>query len=160
MESCISEIKAWMLSKNWNSVMVKWSFCISIHTKASIHYHQYWQWLLSCNRPNAQTLGVLLDSDTTLSPYITSLCKAAKFHPCRLAHIKKYLTPKALNTAVNDLISSGMDYHNSLLIGLLNSHVSRLQHIMNCAAHLISGVLGDLQDIWAGKKRLFFLIYA
>ena len=56
----------------------------------------------------------------------------------RLSRIRKYLTPDVLHIAAHALISSRIDYCNSILVRLLQSHISKLQHIMNCAACLIS----------------------
>ena len=53
---------------------------------------------------------------------------------------KKYLTPRALKTAVHALISSKLDYCKSILIGLPSSQIMRFQNIMNSSAWLISGV--------------------
>ena len=45
--------------------------------------------------------------------------------------IRKYLTPDALKTAVHALISSKVDYCNSLPVGLPTTQIGRLQNIMN-----------------------------
>ena len=82
----------------------------------------------------AKILGILLDNDLTLLPHRTSICKAANFHLYRLAHISKYLNPKALKKVVQCLISLKMDYHKILLVGFPKLDINRLQHMMNCAA--------------------------
>ena len=81
----------------------------------------------------------MIDNNLMLSPYITSICKVANFHLFRLARIRKYITPQALNMAVHLLVSSKIDYCDSLLIGLPKAHINRLQHVMNCAARLVFG---------------------
>ena len=75
----------------------------------------------------------------SVNNHIMSICKAANFQLFRLSRIRKYLTLEVLCIAVYALISSRIDYCNSALIGLPLSHISKLQHIMNCAAHFISG---------------------
>ena len=57
-----------------------------------------------------------------------------------MARFRQYLNPEALQIAVHSLISSCLDYCNSLLVGLPNAHTKKLQHVMNCAALLILGV--------------------
>ena len=105
---------------------------------------------------SAKNLGVLIDSDLTLSPYITSICKAANFHLNSLACIQKYLTLQALKIAVHSLVSSKMDYCKSLLIGLHKAHINRLQHVMNCVAWLVSGA-GKFEDITPVLRDLHWL---
>ena len=75
-----------------------------------------------------------------LDNHIMSICKAANFQLYHLSRIGKYLTPEALCIAVHAFISSRIDYCNGVLVGLLQSSTSQLQHIMNCAAHLIMGI--------------------
>ena len=45
-----------------------------------------------------------------------------------------------MKTAVHALISSKLDYWNSLLAGLPKYEIQKYQHIMNSAARLISGM--------------------
>ena len=58
---------------------------------------------------SAKTLDVHHDSDLTLSPYTTSICKLANFHLFRLTCIRIYLGLEALKTAIHFLVSSEMD---------------------------------------------------
>ena len=87
----------------------------------------------------AKNLGVILDSALSMETHITSTCKAANYHLYCLSRIRKYLTSEALKMAVHALISSKLDYCNSLLIGLPTTEISKLQNIVNSAARLISG---------------------
>ncbi len=99
--------------------------------------------------------------------HITATCKAANFNLYCLSRIKKYLSPQALKTAVHVLISSRIDYCNSLLVGLPATQTNRLQHILNSAACLISGtkkcdhispVLSDLHWLPVNRRILFKLL--
>ncbi len=66
----------------------------------------------------AKNLGVTLDSTMSLAPHITNICKAANYHLYRISRIRKYLTPNATQTIIHSLISSRIDYCNSILYGL------------------------------------------
>ena len=103
-----------------------------------------------------------------MSVHITSICKAANYQLHRLSHIKKYLTPESLKTAVHALVASKIDYCNSLLVSLPTTQTRRLQSIMNSAAQLISGVrkfkritptLEDLHWLPVDKHILFKLLH-
>ncbi len=56
------------------------------------------------------------------------------------SRIKCYPCPDALKMAVHALISSKLDYYNSLLAGLPEYVIQKYQHNMNSAACLISGI--------------------
>ena len=77
----------------------------------------------------AKNLGVLFDPSLTLSTH-QLYC---------LSRIKRYLPPAALKMAVHALISSKLNWCNSLLVGLPKSNIQKYQHIMNSAASMISG---------------------
>ena len=115
----------------------------------------------------AKNLEVLLDPSLTLSSHITLTCKSANYQLYCLSRIKRYLSPGALKTAIHALISSKLDYCNSLLVGLPKSDIQKYQHIMNSAVCMISGyskydhifpVLADLHwlpiEYWVNFKLL------
>ncbi len=116
---------------------------------------------------NAKNLGVLFDPSLNLSTHISATCKSAFYQLHCLSRIKRYLTVEALKTAVHALISSKLDYCNSLLAGLPKGEIKRLQHVMNSAARLITGtkkaehitpVLIDLHWLPVEKRIEFKLL--
>ncbi len=82
--------------------------------------------------------------------------KAANFQLYRLSRIQHYLSPEALWIAVHSLISSKLDYCNSVLMGLPRAQISKYQHIMNCAARIISGI-GKYDHVTPILKSLHWL---
>ncbi len=85
-----------------------------------------------------------------------------------LSRIQQYLSSDALETTVHTLISSKLDYWNSLLDGLPKSNILKYHHNMNSMACMISGcskfdhvnpVLVDLHwlpiEYWVNFKLLF-----
>ena len=53
--------------------------------------------------------------------------------------IKKYLSRSVTETVVHAFITSRIDYCNSVLYGLPNSHIMKLHRIQNAAARLVTG---------------------
>jgi hypothetical protein len=51
--------------------------------------------------------------------------------------IRKYLSRELTETLIHAFISSRLDYCNSLLYGLPNCQLAKLQRVQNAAAHLI-----------------------
>ncbi len=145
LESCIAEIKAWMLSNRLKLNGDKTEFLqflpISIHTKCPVSDPIIRIGSDSVTLSDqAKNLGVIFDPELSMSAHITSVCKAANCQLYRISRIKKYLTPQALKIVIHALVASKIDYCNSLLVGLPETQTKRLQNIMNSAARLISGV--------------------
>lgn len=57
---------------------------------------------------------------------------------CQLSRIRRYITDGACQLAVLSLVTSRLDYCNSLLAGIQGSQLDRLQRIQNRAARLIT----------------------
>ena len=64
-------------------------------------------------------------------------CKTAFLEIQRISTIRHYLTDGATKTLVASLVLSRIDYCNSLLAGLPQSSVGKLQRVQNCAARLV-----------------------
>ena len=85
-----------------------------------------------------QNLGVHVDQHLTMTHHVTAVCAACNYHLYRLSSIRHYLTTEATKCAVNALVTSRLDYRNSLLVNLPASQILRLQRVQNNAARLIT----------------------
>ena len=86
---------------------------------------------------SAKNLGVVLDSSLSFRSHIDSIVKTCNFHIRNLYMIKDFVNRKNLVTLVHSLIVSKVDYCNSLLIGLPNVILKKVQSVLNRAARLI-----------------------
>ena len=66
-------------------------------------------------------------------------CQAAYYHIHNIRRIRKFLTHDSTQTLVHALIMGRVDYCNSLLYGLPEVHIRKLQRVQNSAARLIAG---------------------
>ena len=82
-------------------------------------------------------LGIYLNKNLTFKQHIMTKCKTAMFNIQRIKHIRKYLTKEACETLVMGLVTSHLDYCNSLLYGLPAINMNKLQHVQNIASKLI-----------------------
>ena len=85
-----------------------------------------------------RNLGVHMDQHLTMTHHVTAVCAACNYHLYRLSSIRHYLTTEATKSAINALVTSRLDYCNSLLVNLPASQILRLQRVQNNAARLIT----------------------
>ncbi len=139
LEACISDIHEWMLTNRFKLNNDKTEFLkflpqsnTNSDTPDSLQIGSDHIALSS----KGKNLWVLFDPSLTLTLHITTTCKFANYQLYCLGRIKHYLSSDALKAAVHELISSKLDYCNSLLVGLPKTELSKFQHIMNCAARI------------------------
>ena len=81
--------------------------------------------------PVDRNLGSWFDSQLTMSCHISKLCSVAFYHLCNIRFIRKYLSPETMGTLVHAFITSRTDYCNSLLNGLPNNQLAKIQRVLN-----------------------------
>jgi exonuclease III len=86
----------------------------------------------------ARDLGVIIDSQLSLSDHITAVCRTSYFQLRQLRPVVRSLSTEATKTLVQAFISSRLDYCNSLLYGIPDREIRRLQSVQNAVARLIS----------------------
>ena len=84
-----------------------------------------------------KNLGVWFDSNLSMVDHITKTCSAAFYYLYNIRRIRKYLTKECTETLIHAFISSRLDYCNSLLFGVPECHLHKLQRVQNVAARLI-----------------------
>jgi hypothetical protein len=85
-----------------------------------------------------RTLGIHLDADLCFEKQISSVVKTCYYHIRSLSKIRPCLTQKAANSIAVALVLSKLDYCNSLLSGVPQKQVQRLQLVQNAAARVVT----------------------
>ena len=86
----------------------------------------------------ARNLGTWFDSQMDMSTHITKTFGSAFYYLYNICHIRKYLSRKFTERLVHAFITSRLDYCNySLLYGVLEYQIRKLQRVMNASARLI-----------------------
>ena len=90
--------------------------------------------------PSSQTrnLGVIFDSTMTLKPHISNIVRISSFHIRNISRIRKYLNQSAAEQIIHAFVTSRLDNGNALFYGLPQNQMSRLQHIQNTAARVVT----------------------
>ena len=86
---------------------------------------------------SVRNLGVYLDGQLSMEDHIKHLCKVLFFQLRRIAKIRHLLSVESANKLCVSLILSKLDYCNSLLYGISDKHLAKLQRIQNSAARLV-----------------------
>ena len=89
-----------------------------------------------------RNLGAVFDSHMTMENNVMKVCQSANFQLRKIAFLKGYLTQDSLRTLVQSFVISRIDYSNSLLVGLPEYQLQRLQRVQNHAARVIAGTAG------------------
>ena len=163
LELCIEDIRKWMADDK-SEVLVITS---REHTSKD---HNVTLNIGGCNvTPGDEpprNLGVLFDSTLGLKQHINKLCKSINYNIYSIGKIRKYINKPAAEMLVNAIVTSKMDYCNSLLYGIKEYHLDQLQRCQNSAARVvsltrkhdhISPVLRDLHWLPV-RKRIDFKI--
>ena len=86
-----------------------------------------------------KNLGVTFDENLTMCKHVDRTVKAAFFKLREIAYYRRFLTTDSLKTLIHAYITSRIDYCNSVLVGLPNNVLCKLQSVLNAAARLVSG---------------------
>ena len=86
---------------------------------------------------SAKNLGTWFDSHMDMATHITKTCGSAFFYLYDIRHIRKYLTSECTEKLIHASITSRLDYCNSLLYGVPDHHMQKLQRGMNASTRLI-----------------------
>ena len=100
------------------------------------HIHVCDERVLASSR--AGNIGVLFDESLNMVPQVTAMCKSAFYHLRKIRLIRKHLTFDATQLLVQALVTSKLDYCNSLLYGLAKNVIKQLQRVQNAAARVVT----------------------
>ena len=86
---------------------------------------------------HVRDLGVIFDSDLSMSTNVNMLISVCFFHLRQLRLIRRSLDVEAAHALVRALIHSRLDYCNGVLAGLPVERLRRLHSIMKTSARLV-----------------------
>ena len=86
---------------------------------------------------SARNLGFIFDSDLSHEKQIASVCRTSFHHIRQLRQIRSSLDSSSAIVLANSLVSSRLDYCNSLYYGLPDSSLHKLQRVQNALARVV-----------------------
>ena len=141
MVNCLTEIKNWMFLNKLKLNEDKTEFAIFASPTHQRHLQDITLRLddyTSIPPSNSvKILGCVLDKQLNMNDQITSVSKSVNYHLRNIGRIRKYVDKETCHTIVRTLITSRLDYCNSLYNGTFGKNVDRLQKLQNKAARTI-----------------------
>ena len=137
MQSCISDVKLWttvnklQLNEDKTEALLFAYSCHGLPSSISVGQSAI-PFAVS-----ARNLGVIFDNSLNMRDHITRVCQGAYFEIRRISCIRHLLTQEATKTLVTSFVLSRVDYCNSLLAGIPQNLIDKLQKVLNCAARLV-----------------------
>ena len=101
-------------------------------------------------------LGVLLDSELSMKQHVCKVAAACFYQLRRLRQIRRRVGQDVTTRLVLALVTSRLDYCNSVLANLPQSTIEPLQRVQNAAARLISN-LGLREHVTPSLIQLHWL---
>jgi len=106
---------------------------------------------------SARNLGVTFNSDLSFKEHISSTCQISFLHIRQLRQIRHLLDFNSAIALANSLVTSRLDYCNSLFFGLSNCSLSRLQRVQNSLARVILPSIKRYDHITPTLHKLHWL---
>jgi len=139
VENCVKEIKEWM-AKNFlklnddktELILMRKHTLKESELVIRIGDHEV------TPSTEARNLGVIFDSICNMEKQVSAVCRSAFYQIWNIGSIRRYLDQQATATLIHALVTSRLDYCNSLLFGINKKLVKRLQRVQNAAARLLT----------------------
>ena len=84
-----------------------------------------------------KNLVVVLHSDFSFSKHVSSVCQSCFYFIRDFSRIRRYLSRSVAVTLANALVTSRLDYCNSVLYSITGKEINRLKRIQNTLCRII-----------------------
>ena len=142
IESCASDVSRWFVE---NALLLN-------PTKTEAVIFGTSQRLSQVNRPQGvrvagadvqfadyvKLLGVTLDSTLSFDKHVIEVTRSCHYHIRALRHIRPLLTLDTAKAMAVAIVGSRLDYCNSVLYGMSQANINRLQRVQNILARVVA----------------------
>ena len=140
IEKCISDIKLWSTANDLklNDDKTEVLHIISCFRNPSpLPSLQICESLIESVK-SARNLEIIVQNNLKMDIFVNSIYRSSSFALYRIQQIRKFLDQKSTEMLVHAFITCRLDQCNSLLYGLPQSQITKLQRIQNSAARLVT----------------------
>ena len=142
LSDCVDEMAAWMesnsLKLNRSKTEAIWFSSLRKVNKLPTKQIRILDTFISPSE-SVKSLGVFMDRDLSMNSHISKMLQAGFSAFRQIRSIKKCLSYELLRTLAVALILSRIDYCNTLLAGLPEKQLCRVQSLINTTARLTTG---------------------
>ena len=103
---------------------------------------------------STRNLGVIFDKDLSFKNHISTICKTSYYHIRQIRQVRSSLYMNSAIILANSLVSSKLDYCNSLYYGLPAVSIDRLQKVQNSLARVVDPSVRRHHHITPTLKKL------
>ena len=159
LTACVRDIRSWMVENNLKINDDKTEFLV-ITSRHQNHRAPNVNLTVGNDvikaAEGARNLGVYFDRCLTMENHITNVARSLNYQLREIRLIRHVLTDRAAEQLMHSLITSRLDYCNSLLSGLPATHLDKLQRCQNTAARIVA-CLPKREHITPSLKALHWL---
>ena len=140
LQACIAELKSWMTVNKLQLNESKTEFLVAAsnhNLKTLSNVSVILDGTTIFPSPVIRNLGVMLESDMSMTSHVASISSSTNYHLRNIARIRRFIDKDTCKQAVRALITSRLDYCNSLLINITAKNIKKLLRIQNRSARLI-----------------------
>ena len=139
LEACIADIRAWcaanklVLNDNKTELIHFASRFNTTPTQVKISIGD----VEIVSSPSARNLGAIMDTSLCMSDHVSNIVKSAMIAIRKIGQIRQYLDANTTARLVHAFVTSKLDSMNSLLYGLPQNEIAKIQLVQNTAARLV-----------------------
>ena len=132
LDNCIRDIRTWLTI---NKLMLNESrYAKSVPKDISLTIGN----ATITSSPKVRDLGVLFDENLNMVSHVNDICRRASYAIHRIGKLRRYLDKQNTEKLVHAFVSSRLDNCNSILAGLPEKDLSKLQRVQNMAARVVT----------------------
>ena len=140
LSNCISDIRSWMIRNKLKINDDKTEFLVisSPQSKLSTDIKIKIGQSEIIPSSSCKSHGVMLDNHMAMDVQIRSVCKTTLYHIRNISAMRQLIPQSAAASLVHSLVTSRLDYCNSLLYGVPACKLQQLQRVQNIAARVVT----------------------
>ena len=142
LQSCLASVQSWMSTNKLKLNPDKTEFLLIGNERQRSKYLSMFPIELlgvkTYPAKYARNLGVIFDKNFNFRSHISAICSSCIYHIRDLRRIRRHLDLDSAKVLANALVSSRLDYCNSLLSGIAETDLTKLQRVLNRLARVVT----------------------
>ena len=142
VQQCLQDVSDWMISSKIKLNPDKTEFIIIVTKAQRDKFKKYLPTKLLdqdvTQTDSARNLGIEFDKDFNFKKHISKVCRSCYYHIRDLRRLRRCLTAPVTKTIATSLVSSKLDYCNSILYNIPNREINKVQSVQNCLARVVT----------------------